>query len=73
MQITVKIYGSLSIGRFECARREYPAGTRVLDVVRDLGIGEEYLIRLRNGVHADFEDRLEAGDTLSLLPMLDGG
>lgn len=73
MQITVKIYGSLSIGRFECAEREYPAGTRVLDVVRDLGIGEEYLIRLRNGVHADFEDRLEAGDTLSLLPMLDGG
>ncbi len=73
MRITIRIYGSLRLGRFEVAEREYPAGTLVLDVVRDLGIGEEYLIRLRNGVHAACDEPLREGDTLSLLPMLDGG
>jgi len=73
MRITVRIYGSLCIGRFEAAEREYPEGTLVLDVVRDLGIGEEFLIRLRNGVHAASDEQLREGDTLSLLPMLDGG
>jgi len=73
MRITVRIYGSLCIGRFEAAEREYPEGTLVVNVVRDLGIGEEFLIRLRNGVHAANDEQLRAGDTLSLLPMLDGG
>lgn len=73
MRITIRIYGSFCIGRFEVAVREYPEGTLVLDVVRDLGIGEEFLIRLRNGVHVANDEQLREGDTLSLLPMLDGG
>lgn len=73
MLITVKLYGSLCIGRFDSAPRDYPAGSTVATVVQDLGLSPEYLIRLRNGSHASFDDLLQEGDTVSFLPMLDGG
>ena len=73
MHITVKLYGSLCIGRFDSAGRDYPAGSTVATIVRDLGLSPEYLIRLRNGSHASFDDLLQEGDTVSFLPMLDGG
>jgi len=73
MLITVKLYGSLCIGRFDSAPRDYPAGSTVATVVQDLGLSPEYLIRLRNGRHASFDDLLQEGDTVSFLPMLDGG
>ena len=73
MHITVKLYGSLCIGRFDSAPREYPAGSTVATIVQDLGLSPEYLIRLRNGCHASFDDLLQEGDTVSFLPMLDGG
>jgi len=73
MLITVKLYGSLCIGRFDSAPRDYPAGSTVAAIVQDLGLSPEYLIRLRNGCHASFDDVLQEGDTVSFLPMLDGG
>jgi sulfur-carrier protein len=73
MHITVKLYGSLCIGRFDSALRDYSAGSTVATIVKDLGIPPEYLIRLRNGCHAPIDDVLQEGDTVSLLPMLDGG
>ena len=73
MHITVKLYGSLCIGRFSAELRDYPDGSTISTIVHDLRIQAEYLIRLRNGCHAAFEDVLQDGDTVSLLPMLDGG
>ena len=73
MHITVKLYGSLCIGRFDSALRDYPAGSKISTIAQDLGLSPEYLIRLRNGCHASFDDVLQEGDTVSFLPMLDGG
>lgn len=73
MLITIKLYGSYQIGRFDCVVREYPEGCPVSTIVHDLQIPEEYLIRLKNGIHVSLEEPLQDGDTLSLLPMLDGG
>ena len=73
MQITVKLYGSLSIGRFDSALRDYPACSTIAAIVQDLGLSPEYLIRLRNGIHASFDDVVQEGDTVAFLPMLDGG
>lgn len=73
MQITVKLYGSLCIGRFSFALRDYPDCSTIATIVQDLGISPEYLIRLINGIHASFDEIVQDGDTVSLLPMLDGG
>jgi len=73
MQITVKLYGSLCNGRFNSALREYPDRCTVLTIVKSLGIPSEYLIRLRNGSHVSFDEVVQDGDTVSFLPMLDGG
>jgi len=73
MQITVKLYGSLCIGRFHSELREYADCCTILTIVEDLGISTEYLIRLKNGYHVPFEEVVQDGDTVSLLPMLDGG
>lgn len=73
MNITVKLYGSLCIGRFSSELRNYPEQTDMAAIAQDLGISPEYLIRLRNGLHASFDEVLQDGDTVSLLPMLDGG
>jgi sulfur carrier protein ThiS len=73
MQITVKLYGSFCVGRFDSAPRDYPAGSTIAAIVADLGLSPEYLIRLRNGTHAAFDEVVQEGDTVSFLPMLDGG
>jgi molybdopterin converting factor small subunit len=73
MRITVKLYGSLCIGRFNSELRDYPDGSTISTIAQDLGLPAEYLIRLRNGCHAPFEEVVQDGDTVSFLPMLDGG
>lgn len=74
MKITIKLSGVFRIDRFEEAVRDYPAGTAVRDVVKDLGLPERLLgIVVINDLHATVENRLNHGDTLMLLPLLDGG
>jgi sulfur carrier protein ThiS len=73
MRVTVKLYASFCIGRFSSQVREYPDGATIAVVAKELGIPEEYLITLRNGRHAPLDDLVHDGDTVSLLPMLDGG
>ncbi len=74
MEVKIKLSGPFRIGRFKEEVRDYPPGTRVQRVVDDLGLPETLLgIVLINGVHADVNDVLNDGDTLSLLPLLGGG
>ena len=73
MQVAVKLYASFRIDRFASMVREYPEHSTIATIVRDLGIPEEYLIVLRNGCHAPLDEEVRAGDTVSLLPMLEGG
>lgn len=73
MRVTVKLYASFRIGRFTSEVREYPDSATIAMIAKDLGIPEEYLITLRNGRHAPLDDLVQDGDTVSFLPMLEGG
>lgn len=74
MQITVKLVGVFKIGRFGEEIREYPQAISVADVVEELGIPYPLLgIVLINDIHAGVGHKLEDGDSLCLLPFIDGG
>ena len=74
MKITLKLVGVFCIGRFKKDVQEYPIGTKAGDVIDHLQLPKDVLgIILINGVHAEEQDILKDGDTLSILPMLDGG
>ncbi len=73
MHVTVKLYASFRIGRFASEVREYPDSATIATIAEDLGIPAEYLITLRNGCHAPPDEQVQDGDTVSLLPMLEGG
>jgi molybdopterin converting factor small subunit len=74
IKIEIKLFGVFRSGRFEQAVRDYPAGTTVDAVVKDLGLPERLLgIVVINDRHATVEHLLRDGDCLTLLPLLDGG
>jgi hypothetical protein len=74
MNVTVKLVGIFQIGRFKEAVCEYPTGTSVRKVVDELLIPDPLLgIVLINELHAGVDDVLHEGDTLCLLPFIDGG
>jgi hypothetical protein len=74
MKVTIKLVGTFRIGRFSEAVHEYPVATRVRDIVDELRGPNPLLgIVLINDIHAGVEDVLHDGDTLCLLPLIDGG
>jgi sulfur carrier protein ThiS len=74
MTVTIQLVGVFRSGRFNDAVREYPAAIRVREVVDELDIPGPLLgVVLINGIHAGIEDILNDGDTLCLLPFIDGG
>lgn len=74
MKITIKLAGIFRINRFKEEVREYPGVTSVQNLVEDLQIPDFMIgIILINGLHAKREDLLHEGDTVCLLPLLDGG
>jgi sulfur carrier protein ThiS len=74
MKITVKLYGVFRIDRFKEEIREYPEGTRVKDVMQDLAFSDKLLgTVVINDVHATVDQVLHDGDSLMILPLLDGG
>lgn len=74
MRITVELHGVFRIDRFRQEAAEYPTGTSVQEIVDTFMIPENLLgIVLVNGAHASVEHILADGDTLALLPILEGG
>lgn len=74
MKVIVNLVGPFRIGRFKEAVREYPAYARVSDVIDELDIPTQLLgIVLINSVHASVDDLINDGDTICLLPFIDGG
>jgi molybdopterin synthase sulfur carrier subunit len=74
MTVTIQLVGVFRSGRFNDTVREYPAATRVREVVDELDIPGPLLgVVLINGIHAGIDDILNEGDTLCLLPFIDGG
>ncbi len=74
MQITVKLFATFRVGRFKAEPRTYPEGTRIAEIVAELGLTDEELgIVLVNGRHCQLDQVLAEGDTLSLFPLVGGG
>jgi hypothetical protein len=74
MIVTIQLVGTFQINRFKETVREYPTAIRVREVVDELRIFKPLLgVVLINGVHAGVDDLLNDGDTLCLLPFIDGG
>jgi molybdopterin synthase sulfur carrier subunit len=74
MQITVKLFATFRIGRFNVATQEYEPGTRVSDVITALEIPHaEIGMIMLNGRHAEPEQPLQEGASLALFPLLGGG
>ena len=74
MLITVSLHGIFRTNRFKQKILEYPEGSSAQKVIDDLQIPARLLgIILINGTHANSDNILHAGDTLMLLPLLDGG
>jgi len=74
MQITVKLFATFRTGRFTMENRQYPEGTTVGQVVRELEIPEAQLgILLVNSRHVDLERVMADGETLAIFPLLGGG
>ena len=74
MQITVSLHGVFRIDRFKKEIREYPGGSDTQKVIDELQIPVKLLgIILINGTHANSDNILHDGDTLMLLPLLEGG
>ncbi len=74
MDITVKLYAGLRLGRFEEQVVRVDSRSAVEAVLRDLGIPPEHVsVALVNDRRVDSGYRLSPGDTLSLFPLLGGG
>jgi molybdopterin synthase sulfur carrier subunit len=74
MQITIKLFATIRIGRFDAVTRDYPAGTRIADIITELHIPEKEIgIIMLNNRHAESDQELNDGDNLALFPLVGGG
>lgn len=74
MQVTIKLVGVFCRDRFKEERRSYQETATIREIVTELGISLPLLgIILINGSHAGIDDRFSDGDTITLLPFIDGG
>jgi molybdopterin synthase sulfur carrier subunit len=74
MQITVKLFANFRNNRFKNALRTITPDTTVGVIVAELGLVEDELgVILINGRHANLDQALAEGDTLSLFPLVGGG
>lgn len=74
MKITVKLFATFRLGRFDIEVRDYPPGTKVSQVVDELELSRDKLgILMVNSRHVDLERVLVDGETLAIFPLVGGG
>ena len=74
MKITLKLFASFRIGRFDIETVDYPPGTTVADVEDSLKLPRNELgIMMINNRHVKLDSLIADGDTLALFPLLGGG
>ena len=74
MKVTVKLFAYFRDGRFLVEDREFPAETRVEEVVSGLAINrEEVGVLMINSRHCTFDTELHEGDVLAIFPVIGGG
>jgi len=74
IKITVKLFATFRVDRFDIAEREYPSGTTVGNIVDELGLPREQLgILMVSNRHVDLDRELADGETLAIFPLVGGG
>lgn len=74
MVIVVKLVGVFRIDRFKEQSYSLACGSCATDVIDALKLSRQLLgIILINGVHAREDDPLYEGDSLTLMPLIEGG
>lgn len=74
LKVNVKLFATFRVGRFVAEAREYPVGTRIVDIIRELQIPEpEIGIIMLNSRHAEPDQQLKDGDNLGIFPQVGGG
>lgn len=74
MDITIKLFATLSKGRFDEKTMNFSENASILNVIEAIGItSDEAAIIFVNGRHAQIEQRLADGDTVSIFPPIGGG
>ncbi|MBC7075216.1 MAG: MoaD/ThiS family protein [Syntrophomonadaceae bacterium] len=74
MKVKVKLFATFRKGRFKEEIFDYPEGTKVEDVVKQLSLPVKELgIIFINGKHVSLEAKLREGDVLSIFPLVGGG
>lgn len=74
MRLTVKLFAFFRDGRFKEEGREYPQGTKVGDIVTDLGIvPDEVGVVMINSRQSSLEATVAEGDILAIFPVIGGG
>ena len=74
MRVTVKLFATFRRDRFKEARRDYPPGTSIAEVIAELGIEPDAIgMIFVHGRAAEADQTLADGDVLALFPLLGGG
>jgi len=74
MQVSVSLHGVFRIDRFKLKSLEFPTGSRAQHAIDNLQIPADLLgTILINNLHAKTDDILHDGDTLMIIPLLEGG
>lgn len=74
MRITVKLFAYFRDNRFKQREMEFPAGTRVEDIILSLGINlEEVGVTMINSRHCELFQVPRDHDQLAIFPAIGGG
>ncbi len=74
MIVTVKLFAYFRDNRFIKEEWELKQGTKVIDIVNDLGIDpEEIGVLMINSRHTTLETELQEGNILAIFPVVGGG
>ena len=74
MQIEIRLFAGLRVGRFKKRTLDVAEGSRLRDVLQSLDIPEEEVtLPLVNGKYSEMSRPIVAADVLSLFPAVAGG
>jgi len=74
MEVEVRLFATLRLGRFKRRTMNLPAGACLRDALREADVpAEAVALPLVNGRYSRLDDPLAAGDVVSLFPAVGGG
>jgi len=74
MEVEIRLFATLRLGRFKKRTMDLPQGARLLDVLQEANVpDEEVSLPLVNGRYSKLDRRLVEGDVVSIFPAVGGG